>query len=43
MKAQARCLLPHLALPWPFFLPFDSRRLPTVRAYDCTVRFAPRR
>jgi hypothetical protein len=32
MKAQAKYLLPHLALPSPFFLPFDSRRLSTMRA-----------
>ena len=31
IMAQARCLLPFLVLPTPFFLPFDSRTLPTQR------------
>jgi len=38
MKAHARCLLPHLVLlPSPFFLPFDSRQLSTVRAYEAKL------
>lgn len=32
MKACAKCSLPHLESPAPFFLPFDSRRLSIARA-----------